>query len=112
MKAMYQCKFVYLENTSFKVSSEEGRVRKRFIREGELPLHDVPASATIIEVGDDSFNLNQKHKQESSTQHDLTGSLTMLIQVGEARPRDSKSRKLKCRTQTVGLDLVETDSAS
>ena len=31
----------------------------------------------------------------------LTGSRTMLIQVGEAKPRASKSRKLKCLIQTV-----------
>ena len=36
----------------------------------------------------------------------LTGSRTMLIQVGEAKPRASKSRKLKCLIQTVIIIII------
>ena len=36
----------------------------------------------------------------------LTGSRTMLIQVGEAKPRASKSRKLKCLIQAVIIIII------
>ena len=49
--------WVPFKHTGLKVSPQEGWIRKRLIGECKLPLHNISASSTVIEIRYDPLNL-------------------------------------------------------
>ena len=48
---------LHLEDTRLEILPQEVRVGERLVGELEVPVHNVPAGAAVVEKGDDSFNL-------------------------------------------------------